>query len=301
MLSHLTLHEIKQLSPSVSLQADDNDHQFIIITHDKFEAAFTRQGAHLIHFQAAQQPPLIYLSKTAIFSPQKAVRGGVPICWPWFSTPNASLGNDLPSHGFARTSLWDIKVSSDSSQGIEIEFTLTASADSKKQWPHDFLLTLKATLNERIALSLLTQNTGNNDFNYGGALHTYLQVKAIQACEIRGLATQYTDSLMDGQPKQATDVVTINAELDVIHDTHVATIHVNDAGYSRHIEMNNTGNDAVVVWNPWINKAKQLMDMPDNDYQSMLCIESAITSLEGVKVSPGQTHSLTTTIQQRRE
>jgi len=301
MISHLSLREVKKLSPSISLQSDADGYQFLIINHAKFEAAFTLQGAHLIHFQATQQPPLIYLSKAALFQPHKAIRGGIPICWPWFGSADNALGTDLPSHGFARTSLWDVNVDSDDQQGTEITFTFAANKHSRQQWPHEFLLTLTVKLDEQISLALHTQNTGDHDFTYGGALHTYLHVKAIQACKIQGLATQYTDSLDGGKNKVAPEEITINAELDAIHPGQAQEIIVNDEAYQRNIIVTTSGNDSVVAWNPWINKAKRLTDMPDDGYQSMLCLESAITASSGVVVSPGQTHCLATTIQQGKQ
>ena len=97
------------LSKSVSLQCDSSGFEFLIIEHSKFNAAFALHGAHLLHFQLKEQEPIIWLSKTAVYSEQKAIRGGVPICWPWFGAADKSLGDNLPAHGFARTSKWSIK------------------------------------------------------------------------------------------------------------------------------------------------------------------------------------------------
>ncbi len=108
MISHLSLKTIKTVSPSVTLKTDTNNFEFLVIEHEKLSAAFTLHGGHLVHFQPTNQPAIIWLSKTALFTESKAIRGGVPICWPWFGAADPSLGKNLPSHGFARTSKWSL-------------------------------------------------------------------------------------------------------------------------------------------------------------------------------------------------
>ena len=271
---------------------------FLIIKHQKFDAAFTLHGGHLIHFQSKQQAPLIYLSKAAVFNEEKAIRGGVPICWPWFAKPKKELGDHLPFHGFVRTNKWAVTNINEDVNGLNIDFSFASNNTTKEIWDHDFQLTLKASLSDSIELSLITENIGSKDFTYGGALHTYLHIANTEQCEIKGLAENYTDSLDSNKPKKASSTLTINAELDSIHQVNKGEITVIDGGHQRKITVSNTGNDSVVAWNPWINKAESLEDMPNDGYKTMLCIESTITAQDGKRVKAGQTHILSTHIKE---
>lgn len=296
MISHLRLKTTKTLSKQVSIQADNNGYQFVIIEHPNFDAAFALNGAHLVHFQAKQQAPLIFLSKAAVYAPQKAIRGGVPICWPWFGNTAESVSKKLPGHGFARISEWEVSAINETKEGIDIEFMLSSNEATKALWNNDFTLTLNASLSDHIALSLHTKNTGTESFVYGGALHTYLCVADSQQCTVEGLAVDYRDSLDSGKPKKSKKILSIYGPVDSIYATNNGNIVVNDDKNNRKINVNNAGNDSVVVWNPWIEGAKAFADMSDDGYQTMLCIESAITSENGVLVEAGQVHTLKTVI-----
>ncbi|MDN2661940.1 D-hexose-6-phosphate mutarotase [Psychromonas sp. 14N.309.X.WAT.B.A12] len=296
MISHLKLKTIRTLNEHVSIKVDQNDFEFIILKHKKFDAAFSLHGAHLVHFQAKQSAPLIYLSKTAIFDSKKAIRGGVPICWPWFGSTQQSKQNGLASHGFARTSEWTLSTIDITDIGINIEFSLESSQYTKTIWPYDFNLTLKASLTDHIELTLITENTGDSPFNYSGALHTYLHIADQRQCSVTGLATSYTDSLQNNQAKQSHQALNIDHPIDSIYAVNDTAIVVNDGAYQRTIAVSNEGNDSVVVWNPWVEGAKAFADMPDDGYQTMLCIESAITADPGQLVAAGETHSLKTVI-----
>lgn len=295
MISHLQLNTVQKISPSAVIKADKNGHEFIIIQHKNFDAAFALQGGQLIHFQRKGHPPLIYLSKTAQYDGIKAIRGGVPICWPWFGTAAATLNDNLPAHGFARTSKWSVSAMSETDGTLEIEFSFNANEATKKQWNNDFSLTLKASLSNHIILSLITKNTGEKHFTYRGALHTYLNIGNINQCSVNGLAADYFDSL-DSKQKSNPTPLTINNRVDSIYPSTEDSLIINDDLNKRKITISNNGNDSVVVWNPWVNGARNFIDMPDNGYQTMLCVESAVTANNGVLIQPGNTHTLTTII-----
>ena len=296
MISHLRLHTIKKISDSTSIQANQDGVEFIIINHPKFNAAFTLHGAHLIHFQVKNHPPLIYTSSEAIYSPDKAIRGGIPICWPWFGNTEKSKQKKLPSHGFARISQWKLKTTNETEEGVEVEFSLASTAQTKSIWDHDFELILNAKLTDSINLTLITKNTGHKTFSYGGALHSYLHIADINQFSVTGLASTYTDSLDKGITKKTTNPIYTSGPIDAIFGVNKGSVILADTVNERTISIANTGNDAVVVWNPWKEGAKAFADMPDDGYQTMFCVESAITSAQGVSVAPNQTHALQTVI-----
>ena len=296
MISHLRLNTTKTLSQHVSMQVDDNGFEFIVLNHPNFDAAFSLHGAHLVHYQKKQQAPLIYTSKVAFFDSNKAIRGGVPICWPWFGNTTFSKSNNLPGHGFARINKWTVSQIIETDNGIDISFSFTSNTSTKTMWNHDFELTLTASLSDNIELSLITKNTGDSSFSYGGALHTYLNIADVEQCVVKGLAESYSDSLDNKQIKTNTQPLLINKPIDSIYAVNEGEIIVDDNDNKRKIMITNQGNDAVVVWNPWVEGAKGFADMPDDGYKTMLCIEAAITSEAGTVVKAGQSHTLKTII-----
>ena len=296
MISHLNLQKENSLSHSVSLQNDENGFEFLIIQHKNFDAAFSLHGAHLLHFQLKDQAPIIWLSKTAIFNEKKAIRGGVPVCWPWFGPAGKSLGDNLPGHGFARTSKWTIKSIDELTNGVEIQLLLTDTEETRKLWPHQFELVLKATLTNTVKLELISTNTGAESFFYRAALHTYLAISSPDACKISGLNQHYQDMLDAGNAKISDGTLTITEPVDTIYQKAQSAITIEDSTYQRKLKVTNTGNDSEVVWNPWISGAEAFADMPDDGYKTMLCVESAITDQAGETVPAGQSHTLTTTI-----
>jgi len=296
MISHLSLQKKDSLSNSVSLQADENGFEFLVLTHEKFNAAFSLHGGHLVHFQATNQEPTIFLSKTAIFNDKKAIRGGVPVCWPWFGAAGKSLGENLPGHGFARTSKWAVKNINESKEGVELELVLADTEESRKIWDHKFELVLKATLTDTIKLELITKNTDKEAFSYRAALHTYLTISSPESCSLTGLNENYADMLNAGEAKKGNGSLIIDAPIDSIYQKSATAIVLDDKGFNRQLTITNSGNDSEVVWNPWVAGAQAFGDMPDDGYKTMLCVESAITDQKGQTVEAGKTHTLTTII-----
>ena len=296
MISHLGLTTIKTISSSISIQVNQNNFEFLVINHQNFEAAFALHGAHLVHFQIKGQPPLIYTSSDAIYSSDKAIRGGVPICWPWFGSTVETKQKNLPSHGFARTSKWQLNTASENEQGVDIEFLFTSNSDTKSLWDNDFQVILSAQLTDQIKLTLTTKNTGDRAFNYRGALHSYLYIGDINQFSVNGLANTYSDSLDHGVIKNTPQPAYKAGPIDAIFAVNKGDIVLEDKANQRNITIHNQGNDSVVVWNPWKEGAKAFVDMPDDGYKKMFCIESAITAKQGVCIAPNQQHCLQTVI-----
>ncbi len=295
MIDHLNLTSKRDLSPSVQLMTDEKGVEFININHSKAQACFTRHGAHLIHYQAQGQAPAIWLSKTAIFDNKKAIRGGVPICWPWFGAPSPALGEGLPSHGFARNSLWQLGEIKEDEQGVGIAFVLTDTPETQALWPYSFELTLTATIGETLQLSLSTKNAGAKPLQYLAALHTYLAISSPEQIEVTGLGPTYIDSLDNKAIKNAAPSLTLSGPIDALYIEPTEQVTLADQGLERNLHINSQGHDTIVAWTPWVEGAKSMGDMPDDGYQTMLCLEAAITG-NAITVAPGETHTLSTSI-----
>lgn len=296
MISHLSLTTTKSLSASVSLQTDANGFEFLIIEHQKLSAAFALHGGHLVHFQLADQAPIIWLSKTAIFNDKKAIRGGVPVCWPWFGAADPALGENLPAHGFARTSKWALGDISESTEGVVVELKLHSNEATLALWPFQFELTLKATLSDTLKLELITENKSATSLTYRSALHTYLNISAPENVSVSGLNEYFYNSLKGKVLETGDTTLLIDQAIDAIYNKANGQILLEDRKLQRTLSITNTGNDSEVLWTPWVEGAQAFADMPDNGYQTMLCIESTITGEHGQQVAAGEKHTLSTYI-----
>lgn len=263
--------------------------KYLHITHPKAHTRISLFGAHLLSFTPANSAPVIWMSDDAIFNGVKAIRGGIPICWPWFGPAQESptvqplaQTQNFPSHGFARNSHWQLLESQSNDDSCRIRLQLTPSSNTKKLWSHDFNLIAEFIISESLTLNLITHNTGNNSFDYSGALHSYFQISQPDAIQVHGLDNN------NPAPRTLTGAV------DIVCDAPAATITLEDKQLRHKIAINNQGNNAMVVWNPWQVGAKAFTDMPDDGYQTMFCLEPAIIGNKAVTVMPGTSHTLTT-------
>lgn len=257
------------------------------------EASIALQGAHLMTFQASGQPPLIWMSPAAKLVPGKSIRGGVPVCWPWFGA-HASEAS-FPAHGFARTVLWQVVETGQQPGGAtRIVFELPAAAMPKAQWPHDCRVQLRIVVGPQLTMDLVTENTGDTAFTLGEALHTYFPISDVDSVTVAGLeGCAYRDKVTGMDLKQQHGDITIPSEVDRVYLDTEATCDIVDRGLNRRIRIAKSGSRSTVVWNPWIEKAAKMGDFgSDTGYRTMICVESANAVSNVLTVAPGETHTL---------
>ncbi len=279
------LPTVSVLSDYVSVCQLDNL-RVIRVIHPKATALISLFGGHIISFQPAGKNDLLWMSTKADLSGQTALRGGIPVCWPWFGKA------ENPSHGFARTSEWSLHEHRENDDGVIVSLTLESDENTLAIWPHAFHLTLQIEITDRLNLSLITTNTGKSAFNYGGALHTYLNIDDITKTRIEGVGAQYISL---GEAYTQPNAVTFSEEVDRIYTQAEPSTNIFQQSTDDIICVENKGNNAVVVWNPWKEIAKNMADMPDDGYQTMVCVESCIHD-RSVEVLPDQSHCLSTEI-----
>ena len=268
-----------------------NGLKYLHVAHPKATARISLFGAHLLSFTPTYSAPLIWMSDDAIFNGVKAIRGGVPICWPWFGPAKQSptvqplaQNKDFPSHGFARNSHWQLLDSHGDKDACRVRLQLTPTPEIKRLWPHDFTLTAEFIISDSLTINLTSLNTSNNSFDYGGALHSYFQISQPEAVQVHGLDNSET------MPR------TLTGDVDIICENPAETITLDDKQLKHQVAITNQGNNAMVVWNPWQAGAKAFADMPDDGYQTMFCLEPAIIGKKAVTVTAGASHTLTTKI-----
>jgi D-hexose-6-phosphate mutarotase len=263
------------------------------ITNGYAQSSIALQGAHIMTFQPANQQSVVWLSPAAKLLPGKSIRGGVPICWPWFGA-HASEAT-FPSHGFARTALWQVIASEEMPDGsTHIIFELPQSSIPVSQWPHACRARLSVTVGKTLAVELTTENTGNTPFEIGEALHTYFVVSDVNEMRITGLEDcTYLDKVGIAEIRKQQGAIKINSEVDRIYIDSEGDCLIEDAGFKRRIRIAKSGSRSNVVWNPWIEKSAKMGDFgSDTGYRGMVCVESANAANNVVTVDPGTTHTL---------
>ena len=260
-------------------------------------AAVILEGAHVTHFQPHGQAPLLFLSGSSHFAPGRPIRGGVPVCFPWFSA-HASQP-ELPAHGFARTTRWTVESLAGSEEtGVTAVLSLASDETTRAQWPHDFLARLRVEVTRELRLTLEVENTGTAPFSYEEALHTYFAISDAREVSVTGLeGAAYLDKLDASQRKElGTTPLRFVGETDRIFPANTATCVIHDPGYPRRIVVEKSGSRSTVVWNPWIAKAAAMADFGDQEWPSMLCIETANVGRDAATLAPGERHVMTAVI-----
>ena len=260
------------------------------------QSAIALQGAHLMTFQPKGEQPVVWVSPAAKLAPGKSIRGGVPICWPWFGA-HASEPT-FPAHGFARTAQWQVVASESSADGsTRITFELPQGSMPPGQWPHSCRLRFVATIGKTLTVELITENTGNQAFEIGEALHTYFTISDVDALRITGMeGCTYLDKVGMAQTRTQQGAIRIASEVDRIYIDTDSDCLIEDSGFNRRIRIAKNGSRSNVVWNPWIEKSARMGDFgSDTGYRGMVCVESANADRNRVTVAPGDTHAMRVT------
>ena len=248
-----------------------NNYKYIEINNNQAHAKIALQGGHIFHFQPHNQEPILWLSPKAIFEKGKAIRGGIPICFPWFGKNKHDTS--LAQHGFARTELWSVvSVDEKDENNTYICLELTDNKRTLVQWNYHFKLHLEITIGSALTLKLTTYNIDTKPFGITTALHSYFDVSDISKVSVKGLdGCRYLDSLTNKYSIQK-DTLTIDKEVDRIYFEPLKIIELYDT--SRTLLLTSSGSNSLVIWNPWIEKSESMADMSDDGYKTMLCLET---------------------------
>jgi glucose-6-phosphate 1-epimerase len=272
----------------------------IELVNDFGTASVTTYGGTLLSYVPKGGKDVLWVSETAVYDGSKPVRGGVPVCWPWFGPYDpAPMGTDptdaaKKAHGFARYELWEVEAVSSLPDGAtQVILSLKPNPSIAKAWPHDFQLQLAVTLGDKLRVDLIGQNLSQRDWVVSEALHTYFRVGEAQGLAIRGLeGVQYVDKMQDQSLLTQTGTLRIAPPLDRVFLDHTGLVTIEDAGHGRAIELTKEGSASTVVWNPGEEGARAFADMPDQDYHAMVCVEACNALKNSYTLRAGESHTL---------
>ncbi len=262
-----------------------------------------QQGAQVLSYQPHDHQPVIWLSEQAAFKKGQSVRGGVPVCWPWFGdlsrNPEAiqlqHAGAAAPAHGPVRGLDWQLQGIDNDEQRVTLRFTLPAN--SLPALPAGIELSLDVQLDERLSLSLTTLNGSDRPLAMSQALHTYFAVGDIHQTRLEGFdQTRYIETLENWEQRTQNGDITFAGETDRIYLDVPAQLSIFDPLWNRRIHLASSGSRSAVVWNPWIDKAQRLSQFADDAWPGMLCIETANVLDDHLTLAPGAAHTMAVTL-----
>ncbi|MDD2741537.1 MAG: D-hexose-6-phosphate mutarotase [Rhodocyclaceae bacterium] len=239
---------------------------------NKTQAVVSLLGGQLLSWLTSDGRERLYLSEQAVFDGSVAIRGGVPVCFPQF----AALG-DLPKHGFVRTRPWTASSERCGDDYALVSLEISDDDATRAIWPHAFRCELTVMLEaDRIDLELCVLNTGEAEFAFSGALHTYLRVVQVEDVTLEGLyGHDYRDAANDNVVIRETGThLAVDREIDRVY-RNIKRPQLLQAG-NLSLALQNQGFPDVVVWNPWVDKCAALADLPADGWRRMLCVEAAI-------------------------
>ncbi|GAB2197509.1 D-hexose-6-phosphate mutarotase [Sessilibacter sp. MAH4] len=271
----------------------------ITVTNDKAVATVFLQGAQVSEYQRHGEKPTLFLSSANRFLPDVPLRGGIPICWPWFGDLKrnpAAISQQVedvenaPAHGFVRNLQWQLH----DIVALPNETTLTLSLDVTPQtypaWPYQARLSLEVRVGESLKLTLSVTNTGLSAFQYSLALHSYLAVDNVEKCYLTGLEDTVCFNAAENWLEQSQDdALNFTEETDLVCPTGPSTVHLIEEDQQGRIDIHSHNLPSWVIWNPWVDKSQRLSDFNPQDYQKMVCVESASLLDNAPELAAGQT------------
>jgi glucose-6-phosphate 1-epimerase len=270
---------------------------FIDLDTPRCRARLTSHGAQLCEWTPAEQSSsVLFLSPRAVFAKDKAIRGGVPVCFPWFGAH--ATDPSKPQHGFARIRTWEVASISQDPQGdARVVFRLVSGPDTRALWDADFVAQLTVVLGATLEMTFEVENTSQQPFVYEAALHAYLAIGDVAKVSVHGLErTRFLDKT-DGQREKLSDdaPLVFGGEVDRTFINTTATCTVHDPVLKRQIRIDKIGSGATVVWNPGLAKGQAMADLGDA-WKRFVCVETANCGPLAVRLAPGARHTMTSRI-----
>lgn len=291
-----TLEQLEKfVDPGRIAFRDDELAPTAVIVSPGGSAEISLYGAHVLSYRPVGHSPVLWLASSyKDMKPGSAIRGGIPVCWPWFG-PAAVKG--APSHGFVRTRPWEVVSTETENEGTSISLSTSSNGETMALWPHEFRLGLTIRIGQSLEATLTTENTGRDAFQIQEALHSYFRVKDIADVLVTGLDGQpYLDRAPGGADAVQHGAVSFSGETDRIYNRHGGMAVITDDSLRRRIVIEKGGSGATVVWTPWTEKAARLGDIRGDEWRGFVCVETANAGAGPILVAPGGAHSMSVKI-----
>jgi glucose-6-phosphate 1-epimerase len=247
-------------------------------------------GGQVMSWRPSGAEEVLFVSGRARWETDRAIRGGVPVCFPWFG-PHPTDAS-APAHGCVRTRPWQLAGIDEGEETVTVNMFTVADEVTRRWWPSSFRLEHRVSFGSALTLELVVTNTGDAVFTFEEALHTYFAVQQVQRARVSGLdGIRYLDTLDAGHEKPQAGAITFTAETDRIYLDPPSTVRIEDHP-RRSVRLATDGAAAAVVWNPWIGKARMLADLDDEEWPRFVCVETCNVKPRAVTLAAGERHSM---------
>lgn len=288
--------DIEELEDKFSIEGEvgfaelENDLVFITVSNKYADADICLYGAHITNFRPHRTMEVLWLSPESYFEEGKPIRGGIPVCFPWFGQHKTDPS--LPLHGFGRLMYWDVLETRSLPAGETfVKLQLCSSEKTKPYWNHDFCAEIEIVVGKTLTATLKVTNTSAEVFEYGCALHSYISLSAIQNISIYGLQnTSYYNQLEPGEAVQETPTLEITKPETRHYLNTEADCIIYDKVFNRNIRVAKTGSKVTTVWNPGEEACAKIDDMPDDAFHIFVCVEAVNAFNDMVTLAPGESH-----------
>ncbi|MBC7784006.1 MAG: D-hexose-6-phosphate mutarotase [Burkholderiales bacterium] len=262
------------------------------INHPRAQAEVFLQGAHVTHWQPEGFDPVLFVSGRSKFSPGVPIRGGVPICFPWFATHATDPA--LPAHGFVRTREWDLVSANENEAGVSLHFQTGSDEASHELWESDFLADFRVSIGRTLEMRLTISNTGETPIKFEEALHTYFRISDIHDIAVTGLqGVTYLDKPANmRRVVEEADEIRFTAETDRVYLNTPHPCTIEDPGMKRRIVIEKSNSASTVVWNPFDAKAAKAPDIGSDNWRGFVCVETANCQDNVISLEPGRSHEM---------
>lgn len=293
--TQLAKHKVG-VSAGITQYQDEHGLQFLSVENSHATATIALQGAHVMHWQPKSAvQPVLWLSSNARYTEGRSIRGGIPICWPWFGAHPTD--SSYCPHGFARVIPWKVLQTSILSNGAtRLLLEMSHTDVTKKQLSYDYRFVLAITIGQTLRLEMMTTNLASHPFMIGEAFHTYFNISDAENVEITGLENlMFSDKVAGYQRNVQHGPIKFDSEFDRVYLNSRRDCVIHDAGFERKIRVTKSCSDTTVIWTPWGEKAAQMGDMgAENEWRQMICLESANAMENSVTIYPNETHTMVT-------
>jgi glucose-6-phosphate 1-epimerase len=252
-------------------------------------------GAHVTSWKPTGNDEVIFVSTKSRWEEGQAIRGGIPICFPWFRGKSDDL--HAPAHGFVRTKMWQLESIIENENGVAVTMFTQSDDHSRKWWPGEFRLVHRATFGSHLRLELICTNTGTTPFRFEEALHTYNRVASIEDVRVQGLdGVSYLDNTDSNKEKTQRGAILIASQTDSAYCHTQNEVDLLDQNKKRRIRLRKENSLSTVVWNPWSEGAARLQDLGDGEWKQYLCVEASNILGAAINLAPGQEHRMAAVI-----
>lgn len=271
--------------------AGNNGLPKVVVSSYAAAGAMYLHGAQVVSWIPKGSGEALYVSPNSAWQEGRAIRGGVPISFPWFA--NKADDPAAPAHGFVRTRSWQLESIQAENQGITVSMSTESTDETQKLWPFRFRINCRATFGQRLKVELIVFNAGSSPFVFEEALHAYFRVGDVEDASVRGLdGTEFLDKTDQYKKERQNGDLRLSSETDRVYLNTVHDVELRDPILKRRTILHKQNSLTTVIWNPWAEKSRSMSDLGADGWKNFVCLETSNVDAFAAKLEPGEKHGV---------